>query len=447
METFGECIRAWMTEYKLSAADLTKQMGYKSKTTLVRLLKGQSNYASCMQFFSKLPTDLSGEWKGRFSNALLVERVGRDSYPVLEALHRQLFAPEKNTPVAIHSMPDEAEEGGNVFVLGCPWEITGNLIDHLLSRDRSINVIHYMTRGEVAECPALLPHLIRRIPDVRYQAVLLEAQDLRKYPLPWNMAIRITEHNTTQLIPRFNTSEWQEFCLPGIREYVISLQKLLDTLPQVSLYRYDQLKSGRDYIDFTRNAFLMERGQDAVIVKPTPGMQMMPAEAVISAFSDFLSEHLEPVTAARESLIYIFRERENNFFAPGRRTHLVLSEPAMKDLIRTGRMSDHFYAFRPFTQEERMMILEALKAFSFRKGNLVQFLPDKTWPVSLEAYSKHGVLFYPSGTNYNAETDGYRELFLPGKDFYLLIRTYVEEISGFHGLKENIPEDLFKLMR
>lgn len=447
METFGECIRAWMTENKMSAADLTKQMEYKSKTTLVRLLKGQSNYASCMQFFSKLPPDLSCDWKERFSHALLVERVGKASYPVLEALDRQLFSPESNAPATVHFMPSAVEDGGTVFVLGCPWEITGNLIDHLLTRDRSLHVIHYMTRGEVAECPALLPQLIRRIPDVRYQAALLEAQDLRKYPLSWNMVIRITAHNTTQLIPRLDTSEWQEICLPSLREYFISLQKLLETLPQASLYRYDQLKSGRDYIDFTRNAFLMERGQDAVIVKPTPGMQMMPAEAVISAFSDFLSEHLEPVTAARESLIYIFRERVDNFYAPGRRTHLVLSEPAMKDLICTGRMSDHFYAFRPFTHEERMLILQELKAFSCRKGNLVQFLPDKTWPVSLEAYSNHGALFYPSGTNYNAETDIYRELFLPGEDFYVLIRTYVQEISAFRGLKENLPEESFKRMR
>ena len=182
METFGECIRAWMTENKLSAADLTKQMGYKSKTTLVRLLKGQSNYSSCMQFFSKLPTDLSGEWKERFSHALLMERVGRDSYPVLEALHRQLFAPEKNTPVTIHSMPDEAEEGGNVFVLGCPWEITGNLIDHLLSRDRSIHIIHYMTRREVAECPALLPQLIRTLKPSSSQYMAMVARSHCQIP-------------------------------------------------------------------------------------------------------------------------------------------------------------------------------------------------------------------------------------------------------------------------
>ena len=96
---------------------------------------------------------------------------------------------------------------------------------------------------------------------------------------------------------------------------------------------------------------------------------------------------------------------------------------------------------------KRLKRLISITQILFLISIAVQFLPDKTWPVSLEAYSNHGALFYPSGTNYNAETDIYRELFLPGEDFYVLIRTYVQEISAFRGLKENLPEESFKRMR
>lgn len=433
METLGRCIRAWMEEKNLSVADLTGRMGYKSKTTVFRLLNGQSNYASCEQFCDRLTPELSADWQERFKRALLAEKIGIGTYRVLEELDSQLFFSEKGSRTESGVSISSPAGGGRIFILGCPWKMISGLVKMLLAQDGEAHIFHYMTRREVIGSPSVLPLLIREIPDVRYQAFFLDNQDLKDVPISWNTIFRLSGENGSYLIPQSDGKEWKELQLPGGYETLEGIRKLLYNLPQASLYRFDGLKNGREYIEFTKNALKMERGRDAVIIKPTPGMQMLPADAVISAFSDYLSDNLEPVRAARDSLIYIFRQRAENFYDPGRHTDMVLSESSMMNFMRTGRMDDHFYAFRPYTREERTVIFQALHDFAQRKGNHIQLLHDRTWPISVEAYDGYGALLYPSRTNYNAETDSYRELFLPGKDFYDLIRTYVRDMLMLRG--------------
>ena len=154
---------------------------------------------------------------------------------------------------------------------------------------------------------------------------------------------------------------------------------------------------------------------------------MLPAQVVENTFRDFLADNPEPVSAAQETLIYNFEKRVQNFYGRKTATWLCFSKEAMMRFALTGSLTDQFFAFRPFTPQERKRCLSALADFAREPDVRLMLIPGPIWPVSFEAYGGAGVLLYPSNTSYNSHYDAYRELFLPGAMFSDLFTQYAEE--------------------
>ncbi|MBO4925348.1 MAG: hypothetical protein J5472_02605 [Clostridia bacterium] len=412
MEAMSQCLRAWMKAEETSAAALAERLGYRSKTTVLRLLHGKSSADSCRQLYEKLRPGLSLDWQVRFERALRVERTGPARYAVLEALERRLFRPgeEESLPLSAWPLPPFVTRGQILLLGRCGKQ---SWAEGWLSL-AGIGVTQYLTENELLTVPSVLPFLIGHMTELRYQAVLVRGDG--PDALPWNTAFFMADGRAYLLYWDGEKASW--LGLPGGAD---SLRRLLSGLEKAGLtplYRFDQLKNGSDYIRFTEKAYQMERNRAALILKPTPGMQMMPAEAVKQSFEDYLARNLEPVSAARETLIRTYEQRVGNFYGRARPTRLILSFRAMEEFARTGVMADQFFACRPFTAAERMQILQALRRFSQKPGVSLLFRDGPAWPVSAEAYHGVGALFYPSAASYNSDQETYRELFLPGQAFY-----------------------------
>ena len=423
MESMSECMRAWMAETGKSVPDLTELLGYKSRTSLFRLMHSLSNYSSYEQLSERLAPFLNETWANRFHEALRVERLGGERYALFSMLNQQLFTGQpksrrkmrkKNKDVL--SLPPVC--GGVLYLMGCPWKAAYLLIDTLLSRDRSIRVSHFMTEQELLSSPDLLSGLIAHITVLQYQAFLASDPSL-----PWNGAIYAGKEQAYLLLPDEAGFSWHPMD-PGVGKTLCTLTEGLSPVP---LYSYDDLKSGGDYICFTEKAFALEHSRSTVIIKPGLGMQMMPESVVESAFLDFLSQYTDPLTLSRESLILTFEKRVKNFYHRKQSTVMLLSLPAMEHFAQSGMMPDQFFAFRPFTHEERITILRTMQQFSQRKNVSLLFLPGRNWPFSIEAYDGRGALLYPSITQYNSRLGDYRELFLPGQAFYDLFSAFAQD--------------------
>lgn len=427
METLSQCLYAWMDDEDLTVAQLTERLGYKSKTSVFRLLHGQSNYRSCAQICDLLMPDLDRIWKDRFRQALRVEKVGPRRYAMFQALDRCLF-PEKGQALPL---PDENELYGvntdhktNVVLLGDLGAPTQALIDSVLVHAAEARIIHYITSVELLSRPALLESMLVHMTDLRYQVTLLQTPEERALPLSWNLALWVSDSQTYIVLSDGARLTWH----PVGPEAVQAVQAALDGLEQTPLYRYDTLETGSDYIHFTETAYQMEYNRRAVILKPTPGMQMLPADVVESTFRDFLSANFDAVVTSRETLIYTFEKRVKNFYQRKQPTTLLLSAQAMLSFARTGVMPDQFYAFRPYTKKERLRMLTALSSLAEKKAVTLRFLPGPGCPYSFEAYENQGVLIYPSDTCYNTRREQYRELFLPGQEAFALFDAYASEL-------------------
>lgn len=423
METFGQCVYAWMQAQDLSVPELMGITGYKSKTSLYRVLQGQCNYSACVRFYDKLFHRLDSAWQDRMQASLRAEKIGLQRTALYEAIHRTLF----QTPVNVsgeRTFPPQSLSGGTVFLFGASGEAGYTLAESLIAADPQVQIRHYITKEEILSSPSLLAGLIGRIRQLQYQAVLLDEKELRERMLTWNAAIYCPEGTDGGALMLFGqgNSEWQSL------ERISDPEETLRHYKQTPLYRFDQLMNPSDYIELVQTAYQMERGRESIIVKPTPGIQMIPPDIVENAFDDFISKHFVSVSVARESLYLIQRKRIDNFFHNKTATQLFLSKAALAAFARTGMLMDQFFAIRRFTREERIRILKSLAAFAQESRHTVGIMEKQAPDLSIEIYHGKGALLYPSDTHYHAEQDGYRELFLPGNDLEDLFAGYVRDI-------------------
>lgn len=71
-ELLSQCLTAWMTEKDVTVAGLTEMVGYKSKTSVFRLLKEQCNEQTMASFVDSLTPHLDEAWAERFRKTLRV---------------------------------------------------------------------------------------------------------------------------------------------------------------------------------------------------------------------------------------------------------------------------------------------------------------------------------------------------------------------------------------
>ena len=85
-ELLSQCLSAWMTDEDVSVADLTGMIGYKSKTSVFRLLKGQCNEQTMASFVELITPYLDENWTKRFQKSLRVEKYGLQRYQLFESM-------------------------------------------------------------------------------------------------------------------------------------------------------------------------------------------------------------------------------------------------------------------------------------------------------------------------------------------------------------------------
>lgn len=396
-ELLSQCLSAWMTDEDISVADLTGMIGYKSKTSVFRLLKGQCNEQTMASFVELITPYLDENWTKRFQKSLRVEKYGLQRYQMFESMMDCICNRQK--PAAVPDSSLMPSGGKNVLILGRPWKETNFLIDRMLHD--GYHIVHYVDREAIYTFSGLLQSLIQHIDCPNYEALMVEEMPSGV----WNLMVT----DTGEL---FLNGQWYHVSDGG--EAFLSLRPDSGT----SLYRFADLHRGDDYIKFMEKAYQLESGGAAIIAKQTPGIQMIPEDIVEKSLTDNLFDQIEPVTAALGSLRMILRKRIDNFYQRKQPVVIVFDKKAMTDFIRTGITTDHFYACRPFSPKERQRIVQVLLEFS-RQEHVTMLVAERNpWHYSMEAYENRGLLIYPGYTKYNTQMEYYRELFLPGQEFF-----------------------------
>ena len=122
----------------------------------------------------------------------------------------------------------------------------------------------------------------------------------------------------------------------------------------------------------------------------------------------------------------IHRQRFENFLTKKKVNHTIFSREAMERFARTGRQSDHFFALRSYTPEERVRILQNLREQEAENPYFhVHFFAEDFEPPASEMalYEGVGTLMAKPYTDYDL-SGNHTETIIAQKEFCASFRTF-----------------------
>lgn len=431
----------------LSVAELASLLGYKSQTSVARIMQDKANVDSVSRFCQLMQENenlaLTDEETETLNRILERKKLGQVVYAATDIL-RQLLREDpplvdpllvdagtgKKTSLLERYMPlDDVRmtvlncETVPVFAalakltsLGKAW------VEHILYSDAAL-----LRTVMTVQC--VLPILHQE----RYNGGIAFAERgfILNNPRGILMAdVMLCEYELKgqpqyDLVLFQSRAEGMLFTFPGKADTVHRMmESLRDKVTPIRNAGVPSLRDG--YADYLRYCCGLEKDRAIYRIKPDFGMEQVPAEIWIRAF-------LEGPLAGDSSAIGDFQEladlvrlRESNTLAKKQAQHHVFKQRAVWKFVRTGRLSDQFWAFRPLTMAERLQTLQAiLRRHEENPYFQMHFLKDEDGMRDDEiiCYEGVGVTFVKAGTDYNLNS-AHSEFMVTQPEFLRLYRNF-----------------------
>ena len=450
----------------LSKAGLAYALGYKSATSVTRVMEGVCGRESAGEFLQRVvscaPLALTAEEKRDLISCLDSRELGEENEGLydafaylLENIYRTRCEPafrELIMEKARKACRDCVRMGIVLFNCvdeGLSWEICRAMekqpfpitIDHYILMSQSLTRLPGMVK-------AVLPLL--HTPNYRCRTVNIQEEGARRGIFGADAALLTFEY--------LGGEEKQYLsCMYGDKGAVtIPLPRHFEAedlfFPPENIRRINgegvpNPQEGMDrYLAFCCD---LERGHAVYQVKPSLGMEQIPADILISAALD--EEGLAPEQL--KELVPMLKNREKNMLSKKKAQYHVFKEEDMRRFVLTGRVEDHPVLLRSFTPPERVRILRRLEdrqkndpyfhLLFFREGD--RWLNDE---VTL--YEDAGLSIVKPGTDYSP--NGFhsetllvepREFLEAYKSFFLnrLIRTRCRDGRESAGILRSLTEE------
>lgn len=445
-ERFAECMKRILGEQKISVTELARAVGFKSRNSLSRILSDQTSSEVEAAFLKTLKEkqclNLNELQWHELDVALEISRVGYRDYCSNQAI-RTLMAPtEPMTGEGFVCMTwdNDGERRVKPFSQAlqsyarckkvemtirccCSVEFCRAIasVRNLQNSECEFSVTHYMFAGSdeiVQNIVAIQPLLYAPW----YTAYLIEpdscaaeAEALLRINSMIVYMIDSDGHERFEQLTLLDRWHMSFTPLPGkgSNNFVRDLIAYSNPVMQPVKKKFDFLMhEPQDYLKYTEQYRLLEKGRRVYSIKPDVPINFIHPDillpAVLDGFAqaDFLPrEQMESLVA---KLYDVQLLRWKNFFTKKKVTHIIFSYKAMEQFARTGRQTDHFFAMRPYTPDERMAILNHLREQAVNNPYFwVYFLKDKNsiQQAEITFYEGAGVMFTKADTGYNLEED------------------------------------------
>ena len=435
--TYGQCLRQVMESNHLSVNTLSRKMGFHGTTQLSRILRDEVSPALVTRFHQQFmlifdwlisPADIKA-----LSAALQYTCLGPDSYLTRQAMRAMAFEstlPDpQDIPVAISPQPpsgrhmtlrdvlDRAHACHRIDML-----VLGSAFDHLLPlfaelsrqpgtalRIRHVFVLEDSPAQLVSQIAATLPFLNT----TDYEGLYLpeSAQEACRYLRAHQIALLRAEHADgsvyTDLITPPLHGALSVCRLQGDNAlfpfYASRVEAFRDKLRPIKVV-YPQPESTESLLTLCQRDFFLEQNHACCFLRLDLCFHALPAAQVLAALDDGRTLGLSPDAPLMRKLISVHDARYRNLLRKKEPTYFVLSRPAMRSFAQTGRLSDHLFAMRAFTPQERRAILRAFIDACRANASLHVHLlrEDATAPVAcFSGYADMGVQISDNHTTYN----------------------------------------------
>lgn len=444
----------------LSIAELAAILGYKSQTSVMRIIQDKANLESVVRFCQEMKDskalNLSTQEQKQIDQLLEYKRLSHVEYNATQLLHQLLLEdPPLVDPVLLDPQTGSRQtllsrylpmKGMKITVINCETMALFTALA-VLTRQKRATVEHYLYSDRslmrtVLAVRAVLPILH----DPAYSGGMTFAS--REYLLDNPRGILLADVLLCQYekdgVPWFDLVIFQSKT-EGLRFSFLgngmAVHRMLEPIKAIATpMRNNRTPAAtKDYAAFLQACAEMERDRAAYRIKPDFGFEQVPVSIWVKALMEGPAAGGEGIGQVEE-LIDICQRRQENAFTKKQVQHHVFKRRAVWHFVETGRLSDQFWAFRSLTMAERLQVLETLVALQQKNPSYhLYFLRDEDAIRNDELLLLDGIALciIKPGTNYDL-TAGHSEAFVTQPDFLRIYRSFfLHSVLAYNVLPED----------
>lgn len=184
--------------------------------------------------------------------------------------------------------------------------------------------------------------------------------------------------------------------------------------------------AAEDYIRYSADYAALEYNRAVWKIKPDVGIDQIPTHILRRAVESGPMCQMPGFGTMVDALMPIYSRRYQNTFHKRKQSHMIMKYSAMLKFVRTGRMSDHFWGLRPFTVQERIEILQVFLENQLHNPYVhFYFLRNDSdlRNVEISYYQGVGMLILESDTDYRL-ADEHSEILITHERFLDLFHEF-----------------------
>lgn len=442
-ERFGDCLQRILKQQHMSAQAAASLMGWRSKNSVLRMMAGETTYALNARFFARLKEAMQTTWPeacfSELEEALEIERLGYQNYMDYQTMN-QLLRGEWAEGMSDLTALCEESDGRSVekplralfgeigaanwvelLICGCCQSNLCQLLAECFTRagyEGRVSARHYVDVEDTVAVRNVM-NVLPLVPMCWYNAYLVEEDACSREKrnlyrggillmLVHNGAGRTVCHKLIQYSPTHflyiaQPPAWQEMVavLDEDRERFAMLkppQPLTDSLG--------------DLVTYSDAWRAMEEDCAIYSLKPDVQINCMPCGILLPAVEEAVARidlQTQGTTEALLARLYDIHDRRfHNMVEKRHPTYLVYSVSAMRQFMRTGVQTDQWFMQRPYTPQERVRVMEVLRAQARENPYFhIYFLRESfpTLPYELTLYEGKGLAVLGCYNSYDFEDD------------------------------------------
>lgn len=471
MEKMREFIEHFLASEGLTLTKLAEALGYKSKTSLNRIMDGSTRPKGLQEFECRMKGrfPLSSKQWDELHDAVTIAVRGKDVFRTNCEMWR--FIRGEQAQASEDAVWVRSVDGGRrqsiVAHLGMAANLRITLVNcrHVplytalaeLLRREDVHVDHYLLSNHdnaqtIHSINTLMPVLYER----GYQGYIRIMDPEEMWMTTAGAAtadLMICEYQTPDGKPWkemavFNASnEGIVLPLAGDGQNLCAALGIREELYQPVKRVYFEHSAFEDYIQYSFDYAALERGRAIWKIKPDLCVDYIPADILAAAVREGEMPRGENFSQVLDELERIYARRFQDSFSKHSHANTVLKRSAMRRFARTGRLSDHFWGMRAFTPDERVRILTELRRQQLENPYVhLHFLKDDALvrDVEIACYDGIGILVLQADTDYNLAA-GHSEIIISHPE---MLRTFqqffMEEFVGEQTLPERDSAEILE---
>lgn len=417
--TFAEALRTVMSAHQWSSETLADVVGYKSKTSVVRILQEKSSQLNRQQFFNRLmdAQALRPDEIELLRNALNTSMIGKDQacargiiYDIIRGHTLQDQSISPNIERALELLDSCA--AADITMVNCMWPQIADKLGALLNSHPEHQLHHMFTLQDngtsaatALACTARLAYL------PNYQGHALDQTDAE--------ASILTGAN--MLCATATTAQGQQVDLLVVINGVSNAHLHTAPTPQglysfwratlteaaqgfhPITYKCDTASGPASFVGILRVMRDCEKRRATYQITPDFCVNMLPAHCLRASLTEgpMRAAFSQVDESTLDRLINEFvacqRQRYDYMFNSRRAKHIIFSTRAVRHFAATGMITSHFQAMRPFTPRERLEVLRNLHYHALNDPYFnVYFFKDDFCPAyEIACWEQNGMACLP----------------------------------------------------